>query len=276
MDSLEELARKKFADPPLSAAEERAVQAASDGTIADCRDLGESSDPEKADGTPETPDEKWPEARNVRAKLIRWLCVDREARELVDQRGVWIVGARIIGEIDLSLINVLFSLFLGSCRLEQSLNLLGAKIPLLVLQGSWTGGIDADGLKLEGDLFLRNGFHAEGEVRLVAATIGGTLDASGGTFENSNGNALNADGIKVASGVFLRNGFTAKGEATRRCHYRRRSRCEGRNNLQKPERSSLECGPYQGARQRLAEPQIRCRGRGAAAGCRNQWASFCR
>ena len=38
MATLEELARKKFGD--LSEAEKKVVQAAPDGTVADCRDLG--------------------------------------------------------------------------------------------------------------------------------------------------------------------------------------------------------------------------------------------
>ena len=74
-------------------------------------------------------------------------------------------------------------------------------MPLLNLTGSWTGAIGADGLKVKGSLFLRNGFHAEGEVRLLGATIGGNLDARGGTFKNPNGNALNADGIKVTGDI---------------------------------------------------------------------------
>ena len=154
------------------------VRAAPNGTVADCRrDLGGGGDPEKAGGTGEAPDEKWPDKRNVRADLIRWLFVDREARELVDPRGVQIRGARITGDLDLSFANVLFPLVLLRCRLEQPLDLQWAKMPVLSLEGSWTGAIAADGLKLEGSLFLRNGFHAEGEVRLLGATIGGNLDA---------------------------------------------------------------------------------------------------
>ncbi len=58
-------------------------------------------------------------------------------------------------------------------------------MPVLSLEGSWTGAIAADGLKLEGDLFLRNGFHAEGEVRLLGATIGGNLDADRRNIQKS-------------------------------------------------------------------------------------------
>jgi hypothetical protein len=124
MESLEELARKKFTDPPLSPAEERVVEHAAKGTIADChRDLGGGGEPAKADGTLQAPDEKWPETRNVRAHLIRWLFVDRTAREQVDPKGVMIRGARIIGRLDLSNINALFPLLLTRCVLEQDVDL---------------------------------------------------------------------------------------------------------------------------------------------------------
>jgi hypothetical protein len=210
MASLEDLARKKFAD--LSAAEEKMLRAAPNGTVADCSNLGGGSDPAGANGTPEAPDEKWPETRNIRADLIRWLCIDREARGQVDPKGVWIRGARTTGYLDLSFTNVLFPLVLWSCRLEQDLNLRYAKLPLLGLAGSWTEAIGADGLKLEGDILLRNGFHANGEVRLLGATIGGNLDAAGGTFKNPSGNALNADRIEVHGNVFLNNKFVAAGQ----------------------------------------------------------------
>jgi len=215
MASLEELARKKFADPPLSAAEERVVEHAVKGTEADCRrDLGGGSNPENADGTGEVPDVTWPETRNVRADLIRWVCVDREARELVDAHGVLIAGARITGSLDLSYTNVLFPLYLRGCRLEQDVHLKYAKMPPFSLEGSWTGAIDADGLKLDGDIFLSSGFHSKGGVRLIGATIAGDLDASGGTFENPKKDALNADRAMVTGSVFLSEKFVAEGEVS--------------------------------------------------------------
>jgi hypothetical protein len=196
MESLEDLARKKF--PFLHEAEIRVLQSAPDGTTADCRDLGGDVEPEKA--------YTWPLTRTVRADLIRWLCVDHQSREQVDPRGIQICGARIAGALDLSFTIVPFPLLLRSCRLEQNLTLRWAKMPALSLEGSWTAAIDADGIKLEA-LFLRNGFHAEGDVRLLEATIGGDLDAEGGTLKN-----LGADGIKVTGRVSLRNGFSSEGE----------------------------------------------------------------
>ena len=210
MATLEGMARKKF--PFLSEAEGRVLQAAPGGTTADCRDLGGDEDLQNVDGTPRPLGEQWPETRNVRADLIRWLVVDREARELVDPKGVWIQGARITGDLDLSFTNVLFPLALLSCRVERDVDLEYAKMPLLSLKGSWPRAIDADGLKLEGDIFLNGGFHAEGEVRLLGATIGGDLSAEGGTFKNLSGKALSADGAKIGGNVFMKQELNAEGK----------------------------------------------------------------
>ncbi len=201
--NLEQMARQKFTSPPLSAAEERIVQHAPDGSLADCRDLGGGSDPAKADG--------WPASRNVRADLIRWLLVDREARKQVDPRGVWILGGRITRALDLSFTNVPFPLGMFGCRLDQPLILMWTKMPALNLNGSWTMEINADGLELEGGLFLSNGFHAEHGVRLLGASIGSVLQAMGGTFKDPNGVAFNADGLKVGRSVFLNGKFVADG-----------------------------------------------------------------
>jgi hypothetical protein len=62
-----------------------------------------------------------------------------------------------------------------------------------------------------GSVFLTNGFNAEGEVRLPAATIGGNLEATGGAFKNPDGNALFADRIQVDGSVFLNDKFYAEG-----------------------------------------------------------------
>ncbi|MEA3225993.1 MAG: hypothetical protein U9Q07_08585, partial [Planctomycetota bacterium] len=69
-----------------------------------------------------------------------------------------------------------------------------------------------DGLKVEGNVFLSKGFEAEGEVRLVGATIGGSLECNKGQFINPNGYALNGGELKVVGSVFLSDGFRAEGK----------------------------------------------------------------
>ena len=66
---------------------------------------GTSSNPDDPSNDPAHADE-WPTSRQIRAALIRWICVDHEARSLIDPEGLRVVGARITGGLDLSLVTV--------------------------------------------------------------------------------------------------------------------------------------------------------------------------
>jgi hypothetical protein len=70
--------------------------------------------------------------------------------------------------------------------------------------------LNCDGLKLGGDVFLRNGFKSDGEVRLLGAQVG-MLDCSSGQFLNPGGKALSCDELRSVGGVVFRDGFTAEG-----------------------------------------------------------------
>ncbi len=210
---LETLARARFTK--LTAAEIKLLQAAPKGEFAVCgpnvNDDDPANDPSKAD--------EWGADRQIRADLIRWLCVDRAAKELVDPKGIRAYGAKIPDALDLSYVTVPFPLTLERCRPIDETKLIGAEIPELNLEGTWVRSLAADGAKVKGDVFLRNGFRAEGEVRFLGAQIGGDLSCVGGTFKNppqprvaGTGKALSADRAVVKGSVFLRNGFRAEGE----------------------------------------------------------------
>lgn len=208
-----QLATTRFGQ--LSEAEAKLLRAAPRGDFAVCGPSGDfedpANDPSKAD--------QWGPEREVRSGLIRWLCTDREAASRVDPAGIRLLGAKISGTLDLSFATVPFSLSLCRCRLGDQVLLKSTQIPALYLNGSRTGPIRADGATVAGDVFLREGFTAEGEVRLLRAHIARDLDCSGGTFKNpprkdvaSSGDALIADGVTVGGAVFLRAGFAAEGE----------------------------------------------------------------
>ena len=80
-----------------------------------------SNDPARAD--------EWRPQRQIRAALIRWLCVDHEALGLIDPKGIRVMGARIIGGLDLSLVSVPIPLALDNCVFAEPINLGGAEIP---------------------------------------------------------------------------------------------------------------------------------------------------
>jgi len=213
-DRLVTLARESFPAPPLTDGEVRMLRAAALGKGADLRSGNTEADkPENA--------AKWVAGRAIRSGLIRWLCSDAQAARLVAPVGIQVRGARVEGLLDLSCVRVPFRLGLFGCAIPAGLDLLDAALPGLSLDGSHTGAIGADRLHVAGSLFLRAGFHASGEVRLLGARVGGNLDCYGGVFEGAQSQlpdgtktrvALRADGIQVGGYAFLREHFHACGE----------------------------------------------------------------
>jgi len=211
------LARARF--PDLKPAEEKLVRAAAKGEFAFCGPSENHKDPTNDPAKATDKDTGWGPEREIRADLIRWLCVDRQARELVDPKGIQVLGAKITGPVDLQRVSSPFALALQRCRFMEDADLRRMEVPDLDLQGTWTRSIAADGARVRGYVFLRNGFRAEGEVRLLGAQIGGDLSCIGGTFSNppiggieASGKALSADGIDVKGILYLRDGFHAEGE----------------------------------------------------------------
>ncbi|MGB9513085.1 MAG: hypothetical protein WBU20_15475, partial [Candidatus Acidiferrum sp.] len=205
-DELIRLAELRF--PALREAERKLLRAAPLGEVAWCgtspKDFDPGNDPAKANA--------WGSERSIRAALIRWLCIDREAREYVDPRGAQLHGARVEGSLDLSFVRVPFPLALNCCSFPEEIRLRFLRIPTISLNGSWVHSINAECAEVEGTVSLANGFCCEGEVQLVGAQIANSLDCGAGRFKNFPGKALRADRIRVRGSVFLRNAFVAEGE----------------------------------------------------------------
>ena len=210
VSNLLELAGKKF--PSLTEDDEELEKlkilfhAVVNGQPADYSDESEkNNDPNGA--------KQWDKKKRViRAECVAWLCTDPEASAMVTHKGIRVKGARIDGELDLVYARISFPLSFEKSAFTGGIYLRYAYIRGLFLIGTHTGPIYGDGVKVEGNVFLRNGFKADGEVNLLGATIGGSLECDGSEFINPKGYALNADGVKVEGGVYLRKGFQAEGE----------------------------------------------------------------
>ena len=63
----------------------------------------------------------------------------------------------------------------------------------------------SDGLRVDGTMFCRDGFTAQGEVRLPGARIGGRLYFDGAKLSNPGGRALVASRLTVGQDMFCRN-----------------------------------------------------------------------
>jgi len=146
--------------------------------------LDPSNDPAHAD--------EWAHDRDVRADLIRWLAVDNGANSLVDPSGVRLLGARIVGPVDLSHVKVPFAITLVRCSIPQPMVLESTDLPYLDLSGSYTGSIHAPNLTVHGDLNLGSvedssspksaPFNASGTVSFESAKIRGSANFGGGHF----------------------------------------------------------------------------------------------
>ena len=205
-EELLKLAEAQF--PSLREAERKLLFAAPLGETAWCgpspKDFDPGNNPLKADS--------WGPERGIRANLIRWMCIDRQARSHIDPRGIQAHGARIEGGLDLSFVRVRFPLALRCCSVKEEAKLRFLRIPTVSFSGSFVRSINLECAKVKGTASFGNGFCCEGEVQLLGARIGSNLDCGAGKFRNAAGKALRADRIKIRGSLFLRNAFSAEGE----------------------------------------------------------------
>lgn len=145
---------------------------------------GPSSDPNDPSNNPKYAEE-WRAEREVRAALIRWLCVDPVALRRVDPQGIRLLGARITGILNLSHVHAAAPLVLIRCSIPGLIKLNSAELPELDLDGSYTGRIFAEQIKVMGPLRMGLGFHAAEEVDLSRANVEGDVALSGGHFTHS-------------------------------------------------------------------------------------------
>ncbi len=113
------------------------------------------------------------------------MLVDHEAAALMDPSGVQVLGARIIGGLNLARVRTQFSLALARCSIPERIVLEFAELPGLDLSGSYTAEIDGQGMHVTGNVVFSEGYHASGEVVLDTARIDGDLDCGEGNFRHS-------------------------------------------------------------------------------------------
>jgi hypothetical protein len=181
---------------------------------------GPSAKPDDPSNDPSHAD-LWGKEREVRADLIRWLCVDPRARALVDPQGIRLLGARITGKLYLADVTVPFAFTLRNCSISERMTFEHASLPRLDLGGCYTGEIDGRAAVVHGDLNL-DSLRASGEVWFNDSTIDGDLSARGGHFthsavepheteEASFKKALDLESARIGGDVWLCYGFEADG-----------------------------------------------------------------
>lgn len=204
---LEESARASFS--VLSDAEINLIRHALRGEVAE---YSPSPDPANWDDPNNNPKDAgaWV-GRTLRSDVIRWMCVSAEAQRAVDPRGIRISAAVISGKLDLSFVTVPFPLRFRNCSFSDPIDLSGARLSDLSLDGSRTHAIIADSVTIAGAISLARHFHACSEVRAIGADIRGSLTCTDATFDNPTGDALVVDGATVRGDIMLDDGFRSKG-----------------------------------------------------------------
>jgi hypothetical protein len=144
----------------------------------------------------------------VRAELIRELLLGHHGE--LDPRGVQIEGARIKGAFVLDHMTAPVGLHLHDCVIDEPVEARYAHLPALTIRGGQCAGLQADGVRIDGDLIVDSGLQIEGEekdglIRLVGSHIGGDLSLDDVELVNTAGAAVDAERARIDGVVIVRN-----------------------------------------------------------------------
>jgi hypothetical protein len=193
--------RWKYGD--LRPVEQRLIAAAKNGEPVDLRDKqGAFNVPGEGAG--------WSAERTIRAEVIAGLCTSL-TEDSVRRKGVRVLGAKIVGSLDLEAATLMRPLKLVHCWFEQEINLRDAQTKTIHLSGSFVPGIQADRASIGGSIFLDDGFESDGKISMVDARVTGSILATNAKFKSSTGEAFEGNRLSVEGSVFLRN-FSSEGQ----------------------------------------------------------------
>jgi hypothetical protein len=144
----------------------------------------------------------------VRAELIRELLLGQHGA--LDPRGVQIEGARIKGAVVLDHVTAPVGLHLHDCVIDEPVEARYAHLPALTIRGGRCAGLQADGVRIDGDLIVDGGLRIDGAdedglIRLVGSHIGGDLSLDDVELVNTAGAAVDAERARIDGVVFVRN-----------------------------------------------------------------------
>ncbi|AZL60337.1 hypothetical protein EI545_16815 [Tabrizicola piscis] len=158
------------------------------------------------------PDPEDPTAPRIRAALLQHLVTGGCDLAPVAPAGVRVLGAVIVGPLTLNFATARGETDLRACAFTDPINARRAQLVQLVLSGSRFPALLAEGLAVEGSVFLI-GVTCPGRISLATASIGGQLALHGATI-----GPLTAQGARIGASVHLRAAdgqpFTATGEVS--------------------------------------------------------------
>lgn len=158
------------------------------------------------------PDPSDPASPRIRAVLLQHLITGGSAAAPVAAAGVRLMGAVIEGPLSLGFMTATGETDLRACSFTDALTLRRAQMEQLVLTGSRFPSLLAEGLRVEGSVFLI-GVTCPGRISFATAQIGGQLALHGAAI-----GPLTAQGARIGASVHLRaldgHPFVALGEVS--------------------------------------------------------------
>lgn len=156
-------------------------------------------------------------ANTIRANVIGFFASGGSTEHPMRGNIIRLQGAWVPDALDLDHISSPCTLSLQNCHFAAPIRMAHSEFPFLQLDGSLlAGGLQGDGMRITGPLFMGKGFSAESEVCLADANIGGCLFCEEGKFKKGEDQdaraAIVADRITVGGNMSLDNGFFAEGE----------------------------------------------------------------
>ena len=133
------------------------------------------------------------------AEVVRNLLTRSNPNWRVTRAGVRVVGARIIGVLDLTGTTIDFPIAFIDCYFAHELALRGATLQSIFLGGSDVPGIDASSSHIHGDVQLCDGFRAHARVRFDRAIVDGNFSLNGAHLNSHNHPTSLTDGTFVSS-----------------------------------------------------------------------------
>jgi hypothetical protein len=161
----------------------------------------------------------WSDSPKLPADRINWLCNDPAAVRQIPNRGIWLRGVHVVGEVDLYRADLPFSLTFFDCLFADGINIAHAKLQELDLRNSCSAAVQGRAVSIAESAYL-NGTTVYGGLDFTEAQIGGDFDCSGGlAFHGRSADEIGKPGIaidlydaKVGGDVKLGDTFRALGQ----------------------------------------------------------------
>jgi hypothetical protein len=139
----------------------------------------------------------------IPARIIEWVCTDKEAQPHIHRHGLALNGFKIVGILDLIHADIQFPLQFLGCEFTEQIRFKSARLRSLTFRSCLLRGLNADSAQIETNFLMVNNSESAGEVSLRGADIHGDFRIDGVKLSGDGSSALTCDRINVFGGVFL-------------------------------------------------------------------------